>query len=506
MTAFNGASEGHGAAVRRVEDPPFLRGERPYTDDLREPGALYAVFVRSGFAHARVGAIDSAAAAAMPGVVGVYGAADLNLKPFPAGGPPVPTPEEMRREMLATDRVRFIGEPVAVVVAETREQAVDAAELVEVDYDPLDVVVDMTKALADDAPQLFEVGNLAAAGPEGEDALADAEVRVSARFINQRLAAVPMEPSAALAAPDPETGGFILWTPSQGPHAYRDTICGSTGIEKDQLRVISTATGGGFGARIACYPEQVVVVALARKLGRAVRYVETRTETMLEMQHGRAQVQDVEIGGTRCGQDHRPEGARDRRLRRVSGGRLADADAHRPDVVRRLRHPEGRLPLRRGGHEHDADRRLPRRGAAGGDRAGRARDGHVRGRGRPGPGRGPPAQLHLRVPAPDGDRRQLRLGRLPRGAGAVPEQRRLRHAARRAGRAAPARRHAAARDRAVQLRRVDGLRLRPRHVHRSRRTARSRSPRAPRRTGRATRPPTRSSSPARSACGSPTSA
>ena len=301
MTAFNGASEGHGAAVRRVEDPPFLRGERPYTDDLREPGALYAVFVRSGFAHARVGAIDSAAAAAMPGVVGVYGAADLNLKPFPAGGPPVPTPEEMRREMLATDRVRFIGEPVAVVVAETREQAVDAAELVEVDYDPLDVVVDMTKALADDAPQLFEVGNLAAAGPEGEDALADAEVRVSARFINQRLAAVPMEPSAALAAPDPETGGFILWTPSQGPHAYRDTICGSTGIEKDQLRVISTATGGGFGARIACYPEQVVVVALARKLGRAVRYVETRTETMLAMQHGRAQVQDVEIGGTRSG-------------------------------------------------------------------------------------------------------------------------------------------------------------------------------------------------------------
>jgi carbon-monoxide dehydrogenase large subunit len=159
----------------------------------------------------------------------------------------------------------------------------------------------MTKALDDDAPKLFENGNLAAAGPEGEDALADAEVRVGARFVNQRLAAVPMEPSAALAKPDPETGGFILFTPSQGPHAYQGTISASTGIEADQLRVVSTATGGGFGARIACYPEQIVVVALARELGKAVRYIETRSETMLEMQHGRAQVQDVEIGGTRDG-------------------------------------------------------------------------------------------------------------------------------------------------------------------------------------------------------------
>ena len=288
--------------MRRVEDPPFLRGARPYTDDLREPGALYAVFVRSGFAHAKITGIDTSEAAAAPGVVGVYSAADLDLKPFGTAGPPVDTPEGMRRPVLATDKVRFIGEPVAVLVAETRAQAVDAAELVDVDYDPLDVLIDMTKALDDDAPQLFEMGNLAAAGPEGEEALADAEVRVGARFVNQRLAAVPMEPSAALAKPDPEVdGGFILYTPSQGPHAYQGTICASTGLEQEQLRVISTATGGAFGARIACYPEQVVVVALARKLGRAVRYIETRSETMLEMQHGRAQVQDVEIGGTRDG-------------------------------------------------------------------------------------------------------------------------------------------------------------------------------------------------------------
>jgi aerobic carbon-monoxide dehydrogenase large subunit len=301
MTASNGASEGHGASIRRVEDPPFLRGARPYTDDLREPKAAYAVFVRSGFAHAKINGVDKSEALAAPGVVGVYTAADLNLNDFAAGPPPVVTPEEMRRPVLAKDRVRFIGEPVAVVVAETRAQAVDASELVDIDYDDLDVLVDMTKALDDDAPKLFEMGNLAAAGPEGEDALADAEVRVGERFINQRLAAVPMEPGAALAAPDEETGGFVLFTPSQGPHAYQGAISAATGIEAEQLRVVSTATGGGFGARIACYPETVVVVALARELGRAVRYIETRSETMLEMQHGRAQVQDVEIGGTRDG-------------------------------------------------------------------------------------------------------------------------------------------------------------------------------------------------------------
>ena len=393
MTGSNGAGEGHGAAVRRVEDPPFLRGTRPYTDDLRNPEALYAVFVRSGFAHARVGNIDTSEAAGMPGVVGVYTAADLNLEDFPIGAPPVPTPESMRRPVLARDIVRFLGEPVAVVVAETRGQAVDAAQLVDIDFDPLDVLIDMTKALDDDAPQLFpgsETGNLAAAGPPGEDALADAEVRVSGRFINQRLAAVPMEPGAALAAPDPDTGGFILWTPSQGPHIQKGGVCGSTGIEPEQLRVISTATGGGFGARIATYPEQIVTVALARELGRA----RALHRDALGDDAGDAARPRPGAGGRDRRhprrQGHRAEGARDPGLRRLPGRRRPDADAHRPDVVRRLRHPEGRLPLGRGRDEHDADRRLPRRRPAGGDRTGRAGDGPVRERARHGPGRGPP--------------------------------------------------------------------------------------------------------------------
>src|SRR5262249_32854228 len=181
---------------------------------------------------------------------------------------------------------------------------VDASELVDIDYEPLDVLIDMTKALDDDAPKLFpgfEGGNLAAAGPPGVEALEDAEVRVGARFVNQRIAAVPMEPSAALAAPDAETGGFILWAPSQGPHIVKGAVCKALGRGPGELRVVSPATGGGFGARIAVYPEPIVTVALVRELGRPVRYIETRSETMLEMQHGRAQVQDVEIGGTRDG-------------------------------------------------------------------------------------------------------------------------------------------------------------------------------------------------------------
>jgi carbon-monoxide dehydrogenase large subunit len=301
MTGSNGSFTGHGAALRRVEDPPLLRGTRPYTDDLREPDALYVIFVRSGFAHAKINSIDVSEALAAPGVVGVYTAADFDFEPFVAAGPPVPTPDEMRRPVLASDRVRFMGETVAAVVAETRAQAVDASELVDVDYESLDVLIDPEKALEDGAPQLFEVGNLAAQGPAGENALGDAEVVVKGRFVNQRIAAVPMEPGAYIAAPDPDTGGLILWTPSQGPHAIQGAVCGSMGIEKEQLRVVTPATGGGFGARIAAYPEQVVTVAIAHKLGRAVRYIETRSETMLSMQHGRAQVQDVEIGGTRDG-------------------------------------------------------------------------------------------------------------------------------------------------------------------------------------------------------------
>src|SRR4051812_40955271 len=256
---------GHGARVRRLEDPTLVRGARAYTDDLRRPDARHAVFVRAGLAHARILSIEVEEALAAPGAVAVYTAADLDLAPFPAAAPPDATPESMRRPILAADTVRFIGEPVAIVIADTRAHAVDASELVFVDYEPLDVLVDPARALDPGAPRLFDDGNLAARSPRSQVTLDDAEVVVGRRYVNQRVAAVPLEPGAALAAPDPDApGSYILWTPSQGVHNYQATISGCLRMEPERLRVVTPATGGGFGARIAAYPEMVAIVAAAR--------------------------------------------------------------------------------------------------------------------------------------------------------------------------------------------------------------------------------------------------
>jgi carbon-monoxide dehydrogenase large subunit len=282
-----------------VEDPPLIRGAARYTDDLAAPGALHAHFVRAGWAHARITGIDVAEAVAAPGIAGVFTAADLGLGTMDAGG----VPEAMARPVLAGDRVRFIGEAVAVVVADTRAHAVDAAELVFVDLEPLAVLVDPLHALDDGAPQLFDDHpNLATEGSiGGPGALDDAEVVVRAEFVNQRVAAVPMEPATALAAPDPDTGGVVLHAPTQAQFFTREAVAGVLGLDEAQVRVIAPAVGGGFGARIATYPEQVVIAALALRVGRPVRYVEPRSETMVAMQHGRGQRQSVELGARRDG-------------------------------------------------------------------------------------------------------------------------------------------------------------------------------------------------------------
>ena len=294
-----------GTAVRRIEDPPLIMGTGSYTDDVKLPGTLHAAFVRAGVAHGIITSIDTSEAKAAPGVVGVFTSDDLDLPKGMPVPPPMgpPAPDAMARPILAYDRVRFLGEAIAVVVAESRAQAVDAVELVLVDIEPLDVVVDPVQAAGDGSQTLFEghPSNLAFEAPPGESALDDAEVVVKGRFINQRLAAVPMEPGAMLAAPDEETGGLKMWIPCQAPHAAQGGIAAALSMEAAQVRVIAPAVGGGFGARVATYPEQVVAAALARKLNTPVRYVESRWETMVSMQHGRAQVQDVEIGARRDG-------------------------------------------------------------------------------------------------------------------------------------------------------------------------------------------------------------
>lgn len=299
-----------------MEDPALVTGAAWFTEDVPAAGALHAAFVRSSLAHATIAGIDTEEAAAMPGVAGVFTASDLPaLAPQRAVGE---VPESMARPPLARDRVRFAGEPVAVVVAETRAQAFDAAEAVFADLDPLPAVADPLRALDADAPLLFpEHGSnvalrLAASAGSGEpeqveafsdpeaDALAGAEVVVRGRFVNQRLAPAPMEPNGLLAVPD-DHGGVTVWCGSQSVFTHRKSIALGLGRPKKSVRVRSPAVGGGFGAKFDAYPEQIVVAALALQLGRPVRYVETRSENLLAMTHGRAQVQDVELGATRDG-------------------------------------------------------------------------------------------------------------------------------------------------------------------------------------------------------------
>lgn len=291
-----------GKAVARSEDPSILTGSERYLDDLTLPDAVEVVLVRSTLAHGRIDSIETDEAAAMPGVVGVYTAADLRLKPFRA----LPlTPEEMSRPPLAEGTVRFVGDVVAAVVARTRAQAVDAAELVFADIDPLPVVVDAEEALADDAPLLFD-GTDSNVALEfdfrlEDDVLADAEVVVRGRFLNQRVAPVPLEADAFAAAPDPDTGGLVAWAATQNPHSVRGQLADALGMDESCVQVTTPAVGGSFGAKMFLKAEYVIVSELARRLDRAVRWVPDRSESMVGMTHGRAQIQDVELGLTRDG-------------------------------------------------------------------------------------------------------------------------------------------------------------------------------------------------------------
>ena len=280
-----------GGVVKRREDPRLVTGAGRFTDDVHPAGCLHAVFVRSTLAHARIKGIETAAARAMPGVVAIFGARDLEFETF--------TP----RPRLASDTVRFVGDAIAVVVGETREAAVDGAAAVAVDYEPLPAIIDSTAALAPGAPLVyadrddnlildFEVGELGA--------LDGAEVSVRSRFVNQRLAAVPIEANAAVVEPDGE-GGLRMWVSTQVPFRVRSQVADSLGLPEEKVRVIAPDVGGAFGAKLMTYPEQAVLGAVVRKLDRPVRWFEFRSENMVAMSHGRAQVQDVALGATRDG-------------------------------------------------------------------------------------------------------------------------------------------------------------------------------------------------------------
>jgi aerobic carbon-monoxide dehydrogenase large subunit len=291
-----------GTSVRRVEDLDLITGASTYVGDLGLEGVLHLAFVRSPLAHAVVTGIATAEAAAAPGVVAVFTAADLDL---PAHHGLMVVNEDLPRPPLATDRVRFVGEAVAVVVAETKAAAVDAVELVEIDYDPLPAVVDMEAALEPGAPLQFpELGSNVAMGERSEeDPLADAEVVVRARMVNQRLAVMPMEGNAIAVQPG-VTGGeydLTIWVSTQMPHAFRNQAAQLFGLETDRVRVIAPHVGGGFGGKAGMLAEHTAAVGVARALNRPVTWVDTRSENLVSMPHGRGQVAYYELGLTREG-------------------------------------------------------------------------------------------------------------------------------------------------------------------------------------------------------------
>lgn len=290
-----------GAVVKRVEDPRFITGSGRYLGDIEADGALAMVPVRSTVPHGVLVDVDIADATEIPGVVAIYRAGDLDMNPMPIGAPDLN--DTTRRPAIAAERVRFVGDIVAVVVAESERAAFDAADLVWADIDPLPTVSTPEEGVRPDAPLLFpDLGtNVIYDRGEGvEDVLVEADVVVETTVRNQRVAAVPLEPNGALAVPR-DDGGLDLWFGSQSVHGQQRALSIALGTDKSHLHVKAPDIGGGFGAKIALYPEQALSAAIAIELGRPVRWQERRTENLIGMSHGRAQTSEIKIGATRDG-------------------------------------------------------------------------------------------------------------------------------------------------------------------------------------------------------------
>jgi carbon-monoxide dehydrogenase large subunit len=306
-----------GVRIKRREDPALITGQGKYTGDIYLEEMVYMAVVRSPYAHARINRIDTSAAKAMSGVLGVFTGVDIN--PHLSG--PLPMDIEMqgleyaeqrdaRRYPLSMGKVRHVGDPVAVVVAESTYAAADAVDAVVVDYEPLPTIVDPEAALAGDAPLLYEDWgtNLAfrwlkAAG-DVERAFAKAEKVVELRIANQRLLPSAMEPRAVTASYDAGQQQFTIWTSTQIPHNVQREVAKLLGVPKEQVRVIAPEVGGGFGAKGNIYGEEVLVPFLARQLGRPVKWVATRSEDFVTTSHGRDQINYIRLAADKAGRVH----------------------------------------------------------------------------------------------------------------------------------------------------------------------------------------------------------
>ena len=301
---------GSGKSVRRLEDPTLVTGTGRYVDDVELPGQTHLVFVRSQYAHAKINSVDSSAALEMPGVIAVFSGADLvaaGVNPLPAQGmfkrPDGSAPTSPPRGAIAHEVTRFVGEPVAAVIAQTREQAKAASEAVYVDYEELPVVADLNGALAADAPLVWEPAgsNVVARNKHGDKAASDAAFAKAAHVVsmhieNQRLAPAPMEPRGVLADFDEKSGRITITMSTQMPTGVRNTLCDEIlKIPKESVRVSVGDVGGGFGMKTGIYPEDAAVAWCARELRRPVKWIAERGEEFLSAVHGRGMQSDAEL-------------------------------------------------------------------------------------------------------------------------------------------------------------------------------------------------------------------
>jgi carbon-monoxide dehydrogenase large subunit len=304
------ASREVGRRRLRKEDAKLVTGQTQWTDNIQFAGMLHLSVLRSPMAHARIKSVDVGPALERPGVIAAFSGRDFADE---QGSLPCawPVTEDMKlppHPPLAVDEVRYVGDAVAVVVARDRYAAADALEAIEVDYEPLPAVVDMKAALADDAPLVHaDLGTNKcftwpfAGGEDYEAVKAQADVVVSRRFVQQRLIPTAMEPRSVVVAPLPASDEFTVYSATQIPHVLKLMLAMVTGIPEHKLRVIAPDVGGGFGSKLDVYAEEVISLLVARRLGRPVKWTETRSEGYQATIHGRDQIQDIEVAATKDG-------------------------------------------------------------------------------------------------------------------------------------------------------------------------------------------------------------
>ena len=303
-----------GSPVKRREDPRLITGQATYVDDIKLTGMLHMAVLRSPYGHARINSIDTAAARQHPGVVAVYTAEDLKgiVGSIPVAVPVGHIAEGMGvRGPLAEGKVRFYGDPVAVVIASDRYVARDARDLIEVDYEPLPAAIDIEKAMQPGAPLLYESfgTNIALSNhPDSTDidkvfeqVKADGGVTLKARFVNQRLAPMPMETRGVVAQFTKSDKKLTVWSSSQIPHLLRNLLASQLGLPQHQVHVIVPEVGGGFGCKLNVYPEEMVACFATMKLGHPVKWIEERSENLAVTIHGRDQLDYVDVAATKEG-------------------------------------------------------------------------------------------------------------------------------------------------------------------------------------------------------------